>query len=236
MSEEQTKCLEEFSKASGQLRAEFLSWGCPAGNVKKDHGKRLGEWIELVKKYPGFLFDLSHAAARLGITLASFKRLKSDSRIAACVCSWALPEGDFYYAPLIEGLYDSLLDRNKVYSTILSSNEKVARELNAEQSCCCICREFSVYTVCDYCNNSVDTAHVEPLNSLRPMSFQPEQVCWRCLFASPPQSYLLILSEDKVKESLCKAIEDKWLDKCEINNDWLESIGDHQYQSSKGIL
>jgi hypothetical protein len=239
--EEREQCRDEFYKVSRAFRGEFLSWGCPAGNSSNalhtplgsafTNDARLDEWIDLVKKYPGFLLDVAHAAARLGITLESFKKIQ-DVRVIQCLCPWTLPKGQYYYAFLIEQLYSSLLDENMVYASLITSNLKVAKELRADLANCIVCKEAAVNTLCDYCGSPVEPAHIEPLHSLRPLLFPPEQVCWRCLFVSPQQSYPLILSEDRVKEALCEAIDKRWLMLNEINGDWQGTIRDYKYQPS----
>jgi len=223
------KCIEEYEKhrkLSDKLCSEFLRWGFPAGNLEKGKNiEALVTWIHAVKEHPGFLLDLPHAAAQLGITKESFENIRNKEEIKKCLCLWA--EDNYYYAILIENFYRSLLKKNKIYDSLISTNQIVAEKLGVEPALCVVCNVPAISTICDYCSQPVEYGHTEPLNSLlRPIMFRLPQVCWKCIFTSPPLTYPLMLGEEKMGEALLQTIEKNWLP--EMNQGWLEKISDYQ--------
>lgn len=231
---ERERCLAEYRALLPERRSEFLRWGFPAGNLnEKVKTEQLGRWIDTVKKYPGFLLDTAYTAAKLGITEESFAIVRQRKEIEESKCTWALPEGNYYYSFLIEDFYRSLLNEQKGYSSLVTTNREVAEKLGVQPALCVVCNSAAVSLICDYCKKPVDHAHTEPINEpLQPIMFRPPQVCWRCLFTSPPQSYPLILEENEMEAALGKSLEQKWLSGEEVDRGWLEKTCDYQKQRS----
>lgn len=227
---EEQRCLEEY-QTSTELRSEFLRWGFPVRKAgpKGQSIEELNLWIETVKKYPGFLLNVTYTAAKLGVTEETFGEIKDRKEILNCVCSWASGESQYYYAALIENFYRSLLEENKVYDSLITSNKRVAKQLKVTPALCNVCKQPAVNTICDNCKGTVDPGHTEPLNSsLRPIMFQLPQICWKCIFTDPPQTYPLILGEERMEQALIQVLEEKWLTEKEIDSGWVEKIRAYQ--------
>ncbi len=107
--------LEYLVLAEDEDFMELGRWGLP----KQIEKVQLNKWLKGMLGYPGLFLKEDEAAASVGLDVNEFRKHHTifDS------CKYKRKEG-YYWAHKLKELYMKNLRQNKIYSSLIGSNEK----------------------------------------------------------------------------------------------------------------